>query len=70
MTRTALTAEAAAQLIAALRHGQPLSDAATELGLDLPAVWTTARTDTRLAVALAGHDPDAPEEPGRAARAE
>ncbi|MEV7004194.1 hypothetical protein AB0N62_42185 [Streptomyces sp. NPDC093982] len=70
MTRTALTDKAAAQLIAALRHGEPVSDAAADLGADLAAVWTTARTDTRLAVALAGRDPDAPEEPSRAARAD
>ncbi|WP_432198329.1 hypothetical protein [Streptomyces sp. bgisy027] len=36
----------------------------------MAAVWTTARTDTRLAVALAGRDPGAPEEAGRAARSD
>ncbi|MFE6625203.1 hypothetical protein [Streptomyces sp. NPDC057740] len=57
-------------LVDALRHGQGIESAADALGLDLAAVWATARTDTRLTIALAGRDPDAPEEAGRAARAE
>ncbi|MER6160336.1 hypothetical protein ABT147_33090 [Streptomyces sp. NPDC001868] len=33
-------------------------------------MWATARTDTRLVIALAGRDPDAAAEQGRTARAE
>ncbi|MFG2794897.1 hypothetical protein [Streptomyces sp. NPDC048419] len=44
--------------------------AAANLRLDLADIWTAARTDTRLVVALAGRDPDAREEPARMARAE
>ncbi|WP_330346608.1 hypothetical protein OG858_47265 (plasmid) [Streptomyces europaeiscabiei] len=71
MTGTArLTARQSAQLITALRHGRPLDEAAADLRLDLAAVWATARTDTRLVIALAGRDPDAIAEQGRTARAE
>ncbi|MEY2249023.1 hypothetical protein AB8A21_39900 [Streptomyces sp. BF23-18] len=66
----ALEPEESAQLITALRHGRGLDDAARELRLDLAAVWTTARTDTRLTIALAGRDPDAAAEKARTARAE
>lgn len=65
-----LTPEQSARLITKLRHGRPLDEAAEELGLDLAAVWATARTDTRLAVALTGHDPDTADGRGRIARAE
>ncbi|MFF2205129.1 hypothetical protein [Streptomyces sp. NPDC058145] len=51
-------------------HGQALDEAAAELGVDLRAVWVRARTDTRLAVALAGRDPDALDERGHALRAD
>ncbi|MFF9179293.1 hypothetical protein [Streptomyces sp. NPDC014793] len=47
------------QHITALRHGQALDEAAAEQGIDLRAVWVRARTDTRLAIALGGRDPDA-----------
>ncbi|MFF0698374.1 hypothetical protein ACFYU4_37790 [Streptomyces tendae] len=71
MTDTALlTTRQTDRLVTALRHGQDLDAAAAGLGLSLTAVWATARTDTRLAVALAGRDPDAAEERGRALRAE
>lgn len=71
MTRaTGLTARQSAQLITALRHGQPLDEAAADLRLDLAAVWATARANTRIVVALAGRDPDAAAERGRGARAE
>ncbi|MGW1588045.1 hypothetical protein [Streptomyces sp. NPDC002386] len=54
--------------ITALRHGQVLDEAAAEQGIDLRAVRVRARTDTRLAIALAGRDPDARTERGRALR--
>ncbi|MGW1674550.1 hypothetical protein [Streptomyces sp. NPDC002324] len=65
-----LSSEQSDRLITALRHGQALDEAAGELGLDLAAVWATARTDTRLVVALTGRDPDTADERGRIARAE
>ncbi|MEU1592838.1 hypothetical protein ABZ468_08230 [Streptomyces sp. NPDC005708] len=58
------------QLVTALRTGQTVDDAATVLGLDLPAVWARARTDTRLTIALAGRDPEAADERARVARAD
>ncbi|MGV9509360.1 hypothetical protein ACWDQZ_27545 [Streptomyces tendae] len=71
MTDTArLTARQTNRLITALRHGQALDLAAADLGLSLTSVWATARTDTRLTIALAGRDPDAPEEHGRTLRAD
>ncbi|MBX4176438.1 hypothetical protein [Streptomyces geysiriensis] len=71
MTDTArLTARQTNRLITALRHGQALDLAAADLGLSLTTVWATARTDTRLTIALAGRDPDAPEEHGRTLRAD
>lgn len=69
-TAARLTARQSARLITALQHGRPLDEAAADLRIDLAAVWTTARTDTRLVIALAGRDPDAAAERGRAARAE
>ncbi|MEV6404138.1 hypothetical protein AB0M58_14485 [Streptomyces bobili] len=69
MTDTArLTYRQASQLITALQHGQALDDAVATI--ELTAVWTRARTDTRLAIALAGRDPDAPEERSRTVRAD
>ncbi|MEU0966404.1 hypothetical protein ABZ357_13660 [Streptomyces sp. NPDC005917] len=47
-----------------------MDTAVTALGLDLTAVWASARTDTRLTIALAGRDPDGPEEASRTARAD
>ncbi|MBD2818564.1 hypothetical protein ID867_15415 [Streptomyces parvulus] len=71
MTDTArLTARQTNRLITALRHGQALDLAAADLALGLPSVWATARTDTRLTIALAGRDPDAPQEHGRTLRAD
>ncbi|MFE6639551.1 hypothetical protein ACFVFT_38445 [Streptomyces tendae] len=71
MTDTArITARQTNKLIAALRHGQALDLAAADLGIALPAVWAAARTDTRLAIALAGRDPDAAEERSRTLRAD
>ncbi|MFF7176828.1 hypothetical protein [Streptomyces pseudovenezuelae] len=64
----ALTVRQAETLITALRTGQNLDEAVTTLRLDLAAVWSTARTHTRLAVALAGRDPDTDIERARAAR--
>lgn len=57
-------------LVAALRHGEHVEAAAAAVGVDLPDVWATARTDTRLTIALAGRDPDSPVESARVARAE
>jgi hypothetical protein len=51
-----LTSRQASRLITALRHGQDLDDADADLGVDLRAVWARARTDPRLAIALAGRD--------------
>ncbi|MGW5465074.1 hypothetical protein [Streptomyces sp. NPDC003996] len=65
-----LTSRRADRLITALRHGGDLDDAAADLGIDLRAVWAKARTGTRLTIALAGRDPDALDERGRAHRAE
>ncbi|WP_328643911.1 hypothetical protein [Streptomyces canus] len=65
-----LSTRQADRLITALRHGQDLDDAVTTLGLDMAAVWPTARTHPRLAVALAGRDPDTDTERGRLARAD
>ncbi|PKW05318.1 hypothetical protein SAMN05428944_7667 [Streptomyces sp. 1222.5] len=65
-----LTGRQANRLITALRHGRDLDVAATELGIELRAVWARARTDTRLAIALAGRDPDVLEERGRTLRAD
>ncbi|QOV40212.1 hypothetical protein IM697_18495 [Streptomyces ferrugineus] len=70
MTTDQLTARQAERLITALRHGQALDTAVVDLGLDLPAVWASARTDARLTIALAGRDPDGPEEAGRTGRAD
>lgn len=71
MTDTArLTARQTNRLVTALRHGQALDLAAADLGLSLPSVWATARTDTRLTIALAGRDPDPPQEHGRTLRAD
>lgn len=58
------------RLITALKHGQDVDAAAAELDMDLRRVWVRARTDTRLAIALAGRDPDVVDERGRAHRAE
>ncbi|MEU1916194.1 hypothetical protein [Streptomyces massasporeus] len=65
-----LTPRHADRLITALRHGLRLDTAVADLGLDLPAVWASARTDTRLTIALAGRDPDGAEEQSRTARAD
>ncbi|MFF8950688.1 hypothetical protein ACF09I_18140 [Streptomyces sp. NPDC014940] len=65
-----LSARLTDPLITALRHGQALDEAAAGLGVDLRAVWVRARTDTRLAVALAGRDLDARTERGHALRAD
>ncbi|MFD9097787.1 hypothetical protein [Streptomyces collinus] len=65
-----LTGRQAARLITVLRHGQDLDVAAVELGVDRRAVWAGARTDTRLAIALVGRDPDVPEERGHTLRAD
>ncbi|MFJ3714339.1 hypothetical protein [Streptomyces sp. NPDC090057] len=65
-----LSARLANRLITALRHGQVLDEASAGLGVDLRAVWVRAHTDTRLAVALAGRDPDAHTERGHALRAD
>ena len=70
MTSAQLTARQADRLITALRHGQALDAAAADLNLDLSAVWASARTDTRLTIALAGRDPDSPDEATRIARAD
>ncbi|MFD5856104.1 hypothetical protein [Streptomyces chartreusis] len=70
MTTAQLSPRQADRLITALRHGQTLDTTVAELGLELTAVWARARTDTRLAIALAGRDPDGPEEATRAARAD
>ncbi|SEE39226.1 hypothetical protein SAMN05216532_8059 [Streptomyces sp. 2231.1] len=53
-----------------LRPGRDLDVAATELGIELRAVWARAQTDTRLAIAPAGRDPDVLEERGRTLRAD
>ncbi|MCX5182598.1 hypothetical protein [Streptomyces sp. NBC_00268] len=53
-----------------LRHGQALDTAVAALGLELTSVWASARNDTRLTTALAGRDPDAPEEASRTVRAD
>ncbi|MFJ4320580.1 hypothetical protein ACIP46_35645 [Streptomyces lavendulae] len=45
-------------LLARLRTGQDLSDAAQLTGIAIRAVFTAARTDTALTLALAGVDPD------------
>ncbi|MET8586399.1 hypothetical protein ABZX39_36855 [Streptomyces collinus] len=63
-----LTGCQAGRLITVLRHGQGLDVAAAELGIDLRAVWARARTDTQLAIALAGRDPDVHEERGHTLR--
>ncbi|WP_435260475.1 hypothetical protein [Streptomyces sp. 1222.5] len=65
-----LTDRQANRLITVLRPGRDLDVAATELGIDLRAVWARARTDTRLAIALAGRDPDVLAERGRTLRAD
>lgn len=70
MTTAQLTARQADRLITALRHGQALDTAVTDLGLEQSAVWASARTDTRLTIALAGRDPDAAEEEHRTVRAD
>ncbi|WP_406730683.1 hypothetical protein [Streptomyces sp. NBC_01794] len=70
MTTAQLTTRQADRLVTALRHGQTLDAAATALGLELSAVWASARTDPRLTIALAGRDPDGPEETGRIMRAD
>ncbi|OKJ74319.1 hypothetical protein AMK32_35530 [Streptomyces sp. CB01883] len=49
-----LTGRQANRLLTALRHGQDLDDAATELGIERRAVWAGAGTDTRLPIAQAG----------------
>ncbi|MFE4580173.1 hypothetical protein [Streptomyces chartreusis] len=67
---TQLSTRQADRLITALRHGQTLDTTVAELGLDLSAVWNRARTDTRLAIVLAGRDPDGPEEAARTSRAD
>ncbi|MGW4788594.1 hypothetical protein [Streptomyces sp. NPDC004230] len=54
----------------ALRTGQAVDEAVAALSLDLSAVWATARTSTRLTIALAGRDPDAVDERSRIARAD
>jgi hypothetical protein len=69
-TPAPLNGRQADRLIAALRQGQALDEAATRLRLDLSAVWARARTDTRLVIALAGRNPDTFDERGRMARAE
>ncbi|EST17911.1 hypothetical protein [Streptomyces roseochromogenus] len=69
MTGTA-SLDSAQQLIAALRHGEALDDAAEALGVGLTSVWAAARSDVRLTIALAGRDPDAAAERARIARAE
>ncbi|AGS66851.1 hypothetical protein [Streptomyces collinus] len=63
-----LTGRQASRLITVLRHGRDLDAAVAELGIDLRAVWARARTDTRLAIVLAGRDPDVPEERGHTLR--
>ncbi|MGW2550057.1 hypothetical protein [Streptomyces sp. NPDC001635] len=65
-----LTTSQTERLVTALRTGQALDDAAAALRLDLSAVWATARTNTRLTIALAGRDPDAADERARIARAD
>ncbi|MFE0388633.1 hypothetical protein ACFW1F_31785 [Streptomyces bungoensis] len=65
-----LTGRQASRLITVLRHGRDLDLAAAELGIDLRAVWARARTDTRLAIALAGRDPDVQEERGHTLRSD
>ncbi|MEU4090631.1 hypothetical protein, partial [Streptomyces aureus] len=65
-----LTAREADRLITALRHGQDLDAAAEGLGIALSGVWARARTDTQLAIALAGRDPDGSEEKSRIAHAD
>ncbi|MFI6494563.1 hypothetical protein [Streptomyces sp. NPDC050564] len=65
-----LSSEESARLVTALRHGRSLEDATGDLWPDLLTVWATARTDTRLTVALAGRDPDAEAETARTAKAE
>ncbi|MEU2057998.1 hypothetical protein [Streptomyces bungoensis] len=65
-----LTGRQANRLITVLRHGRDPDRAASELGIDLRAVWARARTDTRLAISLAGRDPDVLEERGHALRAD
>ncbi|MEU9067595.1 hypothetical protein AB0D60_11990 [Streptomyces sp. NPDC048306] len=65
MTDTALlTGRETNRLVTVLRHGRALDLAAADLGLSLTAVWATARTDTRLTIALAGRDqaPPGPDE--------
>jgi len=70
MTTAQLTARQANRLITALRHGQALDTAVANLDLDLSAVWASARTDTRLTIALAGRDPDGPDEASWTVRAD
>jgi hypothetical protein len=70
MTTAQLTARQADRLVTALRHGQAVDTAVADLGLDLSAVWASARTDTRLTIALAGRDPDGPGEPSWTMRAD
>ncbi|MER7688648.1 hypothetical protein [Streptomyces sp. NPDC097610] len=70
MTTAQLTTRQADRLITALRHGQALDTAVADLHLELSAVWASARTDTRLTIALSGRDPDGPDEASRAVRAD
>ncbi|MFJ3673625.1 hypothetical protein ACIPSE_45010 [Streptomyces sp. NPDC090106] len=70
MTTATLTRDASDRLVAALCNGRTLDDAVTDLRVERAAVWATAATDTRLVVALAGRNPDAPEEAARLARAD
>ena len=65
-----LTARQTERLITALRISEDLDDAVNTLRLAPAAVWTTARTHTRLAIALAGRDPDAAIEQARTGRAD
>lgn len=54
----ALPARKRATLFDGLRNGQDVAAAAQAAGLDARAVFTAARTDTALALLLAGTDPD------------
>ncbi|MEU7429118.1 hypothetical protein [Streptomyces sp. NPDC040750] len=65
-----LTGRQAGRLVTILRHGRDLDAAATGLGIDLRAVWARTRTDTRLAIAFAGSDPDVHGERGHTLRAD
>ncbi|KPI34134.1 hypothetical protein OV450_6045 [Actinobacteria bacterium OV450] len=54
----ALPARKRSTLFDGLRNGQDVATAAQAAGLDVRTVFTAARTDTALALLLAGSDPD------------